>query len=255
MSPLLQARDLTVGHGAKPILSGVGLTLERGEVLCLLGPNGAGKTTLFRSLMGLLPVLGGEVRLREAALPTLSRREIAARLAYVPQALTTPFAFRAIDLMLMAAAARLGPFAQPGRAERERALAAMATLGIADLAEAEITRLSGGQRQMVLIARAMAQGAEAVVMDEPTASLDFANRIRVGRAIRQLADDGTGVILSTHDPDQAAALGDRALLVGRGSALAMGKVAEVMTPATLSELYGIPVRRELLTDGALHFRG
>ena len=113
----------------------------------------------------------------------------------------------------------------------------------------------GGQRQMVLIARALAQGAGVIVIYEPTASLDIANRIRVGQAIRRLAGRGTAVILSPHDPDQAADLGDHALLVGRGEMLAAGPVAGVMTAERLSALYDVPLRREELPDGALQFRG
>lgn len=255
MTPLLQARGLTVGHGNRPVLSGIDLSLEPGQVLCLLGPNGAGKTTLFRTLLGLLPPLAGEILLEGRPLAPMPRTEVARALAHVPQALSTPFAFRALDLVLMGASAHLGPFARPGRAEALRAMDAMETLGIAGLAGEEITRLSGGQRQMILIARALAQGARTVVMDEPTASLDFANRIRVGRAIRSMADRGTAVILSTHDPDQAAALGECALLVGRGRVLASGKIADVMTGTKLTALYDIRVRREELSDGALHFRG
>ncbi len=255
VTPLVAAQGLAVGHAGRAVLSGIDLVLEPGRILCLLGPNGAGKTTLFRTLLGLLPPIAGTLTLGGAPLSGLSRRAVAERLAHVPQGLSTPFAWAALDLVMMGAAVRLGPLARPGRAEEARARQAMADLGIADLAGAEVTRLSGGQRQMVLIARALAQGAAAVVMDEPTASLDFANRIRVGRAIRQLADTGTGVILSTHDPDQAAALGDTALLAGQGGVLAAGPVAEVLTSERLTALYGIAVRRETLPDGALHFRG
>ena len=254
MTPLVEAQGLGVGHNGHPVLGGINLRLDAGRVLCLLGPNGAGKTTLFRSLLGLLPPLSGRVLLGGADLQNLTRAEVAAHLAHVPQSLQTPFAWRALDLVLMGAAARLGPLSRPGRAEEARAHAAMADIGIADLAGAEITRLSGGQRQMVLIARAIAQDAQAIVMDEPTASLDFANRIRVGQAIRLLATRGTGVILSTHDPDQAATLADTVLLVAKGGPIAHGPVAEVMQPETLSRLYGIPVRREMLADGSLHFR-
>ncbi|VDC30612.1 ABC transporter ATP-binding protein [Pseudogemmobacter humi] len=255
MIPLLQTRGLSVGHRGRPVLSGIDLSLGPGQVLCLLGPNGAGKTTLFRTLLGLLPAVAGDVLLEGQPLAMMPRSRIACLLAHVPQSLSTPFAFRALDLVLMGAAIRLGPFARPGAAETLRATEAMETLGIAALAEEEITRLSGGQRQMVLIARALAQGARTVVMDEPTASLDFANRIRVGRAIRDLADRGTAVILSTHDPDQAATLGDRALLVGRGQVLGDGPVRGVMTAERLSALYEVPVHREALSGGGLHFRG
>lgn len=252
--PLIDARGLTVGHGRRALVAGIDLTLTPGEVLCLLGPNGVGKTTLFRTLLGLTPALAGAITVAGHPIADLSRARIAAHLALVPQALTTPFAFRALDIVLMGAAARLGPFARPGAAERAQADAALATLGLSDLAETAVTRLSGGQRQLVLIARALAQGARAVLMDEPTASLDFANRLRVEEAIRALAAMGTGVILTTHDPDQAARLGHRALLLGPGGVICCGPVAEVMTEATLARLYGVAVTQERLADGALHHR-
>ncbi|WP_232419504.1 ABC transporter ATP-binding protein [Paracoccus sp. N5] len=219
----------------------------------MLGPNGAGKTTLFRTLLGLIPALSGQVLLGADPIARLSRRQIAARLAHVPQALANPFAFTALDIVLMGAAARLGAFAHPGRPETARAMAAMQDLGIADLAAADLARLSGGQRQLVLIARALAQDAAALVMDEPTASLDFANRRHVGQAIRRLAGTGRGVILSSHDPDHAAALADEVLLVNRAGVLALGPAPEVMTAANLSRLYGIAIDRTEAADGRLHF--
>lgn len=253
MTPLLEARDLAIGHAGRALVSGLGFALPPGRVLCVLGPNGAGKTTLFRTLLGLIPPVSGQVRLGGAPLADLSRASVAARLAHVPQALANPFAFAALDIVLMGAAARLGPFARPGRAETARALEAMRRLGIAHLAPARIGRLSGGQRQMVLIARALAQQASALVMDEPTASLDLANRRQVGRAILDLAGAGCGIILSSHDPDHAAALADQVLLLGRDGLVACGPVAETMTEAALSRLYGTPVSRQNFADGRLHF--
>lgn len=253
VTPLVRARGLAIGHRGKPLIRGIGLRLDAGQVLCLLGPNGAGKTTLFRTLLGLIPPLAGEIALDGQPLACLSRARIASHLAHVPQSLATPFAFTALDIVLMGASAGLGPFDRPGPAQTDRALAAMETMGIADLAPADVTRLSGGQRQLVLIARALAQDARAIVMDEPTASLDFANRIKVGQAIRRLADRGIGVILSSHDPDQAAALGDHALLINREGLLARGPVGETLTAENLSRLYGIAVRRERGRDGRLRF--
>ena len=253
MTPLIEARDLAVGHGGKSLIAGIDLRLEPGRVLCLLGPNGAGKTTLFRTLLGLIPPVAGQIVIAGQPLAIMPRVQIARHLAHVPQALTTPFAFAALDIVLMGAAAGLGPFSRPGKPETDRAITALERLGIADLARSEVTRLSGGQRQLVLIARALAQDAAAIIMDEPTASLDFANRILVGDAIRRLANLGTGVVLSSHDPDQAAALGDHALLVNRGGPIASGPVSQTLTAANLSRLYGIAVHRETGSNGRLHF--
>ena len=253
MEPLIAAEGLGIGHAGRLLVSNLSLRVKGGEVLCLLGPNGAGKTTLFRSLLGLIPVIAGEVRLSGTPIRQLSRSEIATRLAHVPQALTCPFAFTARDIVLMGASARLGAFARPGRHEEARATAALASLGIADLAGQEVSRLSGGQRQLVLISSAIAQEAQAIIMDEPTASLDFANRRQVEAAIRGLAARGVAVVLSTHDPDQAAGLGDQALLLARGMLIASGPVDHVMQPEILSRLYGTAVQRVDKPGGGTHF--
>lgn len=247
--PLIEARDLSVGHAGLPVLRGVGLRHHGGRVVCLLGPNGVGKTTLFRTLLGLIPPISGDILLSGRPLATLSPRERAAYLAYVPQSLTSPFAYSALDIVLMGAAARLGPFARPGPVEVQAAMGALEHLGIADLAQRDVTRLSGGQRQLVLVARALAQATPTVVMDEPTASLDLANRRRVEAAIRDLAGAGSLVILSTHDPNQAALLAEEALLVGHGGILAAGPSQQVLTAELLSQLYGTELRQGRRADG------
>lgn len=251
---LLAATGLVVGHRGKAALAGVDLAVGRGEVLGLLGPNGVGKTTLFRSLLGLLPLLGGAVSLGGAALEQLGRQEIARRIAYVPQGANLPFAFSARDIVLMGRSATLGTFATPTARDRQAAEAALARLGIADLAGTAMTRLSGGQQQMVLIARALAQEAPLLVMDEPTASLDLANRKRIEDLVLGLARDGIGIILSTHDPDQAARLCAEVVLLHQGRMLGAGPMRETLTPEALSRLYGTLVRRERLSDDSLHFR-
>ncbi|WP_226627651.1 ABC transporter ATP-binding protein [Alloyangia pacifica] len=244
----LEARGLAIGHGGQRIGEGLSLALGAQEVICLLGPNGCGKTTLFKTLLGLLPRLGGTLELDVRDIARLSRREIARAVACVPQAHTPPFPFEVLEVVLMGRTARIGAFGQPSRQDREIALDALERLGIAELAGRDYERLSGGQRQLVLIARALAQEAPLIVMDEPTASLDFGNRLVV---LERIADLGRtrGVILSTHDPDQALALSARVLAMSGGRMLASGPAAEVLTPARLTQIYGVPLTVEETPSG------
>ena len=252
---MLSARDLAIGHDGKLIGSGLSLDVRPGEILCLLGPNGCGKTTLFKTLLGLIPSLGGEVRVDGASLARMSRAQIAHAIAYVPQQHAPPFPYEAIEIVLMGRTARLGAFAQPGAADRRVAESALERLGIADLARRDYSRLSGGQRQLVLIARALAQEAPLLVMDEPTASLDFGNQARVLADVAKLARDADtderGVILSTHDPDQAFSLGADVLLMRDGEIVGRGRPEEALTGETLSAVYGVPVSVERTESGRL----
>ncbi|MEJ2513832.1 MAG: ABC transporter ATP-binding protein [Gammaproteobacteria bacterium] len=245
----LECRDLAFGYPGKRVGEHVSLAVGPGEVLCLLGPNGSGKTTLFRTLLGLLPAQGGEVFLGGDAMPGLARQEIARRIAYVPQGHVPPFPFAVEEVVLMGRTARLGTFAQPGPADREAALNALDILGIRDLAGADYTRLSGGQRQLVLVARALAQEAPLLVMDEPTASLDFSNQAVVLKELVRLADSGLGIVLSTHDPDHALSMGTRVALLKSGRLVADGTPGDVLTGDHLSQVYGIPVGVERLPSG------
>ena len=247
----LAAEGLAIGHGGVPLGRDLALSVGPGEILCLLGPNGCGKTTLFRTLLGLLPPLGGEVRLGDRPIAALRRAEIARRISYVPQAHAPPFPFEALEVVLMGRTARLGAFGQPGRADRDAAQAALDRLGIGALAGRDYSQLSGGQRQLVLIARALAQEAPLIVMDEPTASLDFGNQAQVLTEIAGLVHGagGQGVILSTHDPDQALALGARVALMQDGRIRAEGAAEAVLTGPALSAVYGVPVTVETTATG------
>lgn len=172
----LQAIGLGFGYPGKPVGRNVDLSVGPGEVVCLLGPNGSGKTTLFRTMLGLIPAQAGTILLDGVPLGTLART-----IAYIPQAQSSQFSYSVLDIALMGRAAHLGPFSAPGSNDMDVAREALATLGIASLPESDYVQISGGQRQLVLIARALAQAAPLLLMDEPTASLDFGNQALVLR--------------------------------------------------------------------------
>ncbi|MFC7335026.1 ABC transporter ATP-binding protein [Rhodocista pekingensis] len=243
---LLETRALAFGYPGRTVGAGVELSLAAGEVLCLLGPNGSGKTTLFKTLLGLLPARSGRVLLHGDDIARLARDEIARRVALVPQHATAGFPFTVAELVLMGRAPHIGPFRTPGPADHAAAAEAIGLMGIGHLAGRPCTRLSGGERQLALIARALAQGAPLLVLDEPTSSLDFGNQVRVLERIRALKAEGRAIILSTHDPAQAHALADRVALLDGGRIAALGPPETVATAAALERLYGVGVTVERL---------
>jgi iron complex transport system ATP-binding protein len=238
---LLRVQNLAYGYGDRAIGRNVSFNLGAGEVLCLLGPNGGGKTTLLKTLLGLLPSQAGRIALKDADLFRLSRAAIARVIASVPQAHSAFFPFTVRDVVVMGRASRLGLFAAPGPSDDAAAEQALATLGIGHLAEKIYTEISGGERQLVLIARALSGEPDLLIMDEPTASLDFGNQARVLGQVRRLARGGIGVMFSTHDPDHALLCADRIVALHGGQLVADGPPSTTITPALLRLLYGIDV--------------
>ena len=237
----MRRHDLAIGYPRRRVGSGFELEIRAGEVLALLGPNASGKTTLLKTLLGLLPPLAGDVLLHGKPLADLPLRERARQLAYVPQAAGTGFGFLVREVVLMGRTAHGALLARPSARDFEAVDAALERLAIESLAQRPITELSGGERQLALVARALAQEPRAVVLDEPTASLDFGNQGRVLREIRRLAESGLAVLFTTHDPNQALRVADRVLLVRSGAQLAHGPAQQLLTAANLQALYGAPV--------------
>jgi iron complex transport system ATP-binding protein len=235
---VLCAEDLRCGYGGVDIVHDVSFTVSAGEVLCVLGPNGAGKTTLFKSLLGFLPLRGGRVRLAGRDLGSWKRRELARVVAYVPQAHTSPFPFTVAEVVLMGRTPALGIAGSPGRADVLVADENMARLGIAHLADRPFSRISGGERQMVLIARALTQEPALLMMDEPTSNLDLGNQVRVLRQIRLLAAAGLAIVMISHTPDHAFSVATTAALLQQDGTLQVGTPEDIVTPAGLATAYG-----------------
>ena len=247
----LQARDIRFSYGDHEVLRGVSFEASPGEFLSVLGPNGVGKSTLFRCILGLLTPSAGSIAIDGRGTAGMSASELARRIAYIPQSHSPVFNYSVADMVLMGTTSRVGRFASPGRAQQALAEESMERLGIADLAASGYQSISGGQRQMVLIARALAQQARILIMDEPSSSLDFGNRIRVMQTVKRLTGEGYTVIQSTHDPDQAFFYSDRILAMKDGGILADGTPKEILCKEVISELYGTEVDIYSLRDDSV----
>ncbi len=246
---MLAVDSLDFGFPGRTVGRDVSFTLEAGDVLCVLGPNGGGKTTLFRTLLGLLEPHAGSIQLGSSPLKTLSRAEIAKRVGYVPQGHSAYFAYTVLEFVLMGRTAHVGVFASPGKQDYAVANRALESLGIAQLADQPVTEISGGERQLALVARALAQEPKLLVLDEPTASLDFGNQVRVLERIGALAGSGIAILFSSHDPDHAFLCARRALLLAEGRVLETGTPREVIRSDTLERMYGVTVQVLPLAGG------
>jgi len=237
---MFEARNVSCGYGTNTILENISFSLEAGELMCLLGPNGVGKTTLFRTLLGSLKRLSGEILFRGEEISKLSLRHFARKIAYVPQAHTPPFPFRVIDVVTMGRTPHFCVFSSPSAHDVEVAGEAMWTMNIEHLREKSYTEISGGERQLVLVARALAQEAELLFMDEPTSNLDFGNQIRVLEHIRAIVKkQKIGVILTTHSPNHALTYATKVAVIGRDKSFAAGTPDEVISEQYLRETYRV----------------
>lgn len=241
---MIRARQLAYRYGRDRdwIFSRVDLEVEEGRVLCILGPNGIGKSTLLKCLTGLLVPRQGRVDLDGRDVAKMSRAAVARLAAYVPQFHSPVFAFSVEQVVLMGRAAHLNAFASPRPADRRKANQALKSLGIDHLARRPYTELSGGERQLVMFARVLAQEARLLLLDEPTSHLDFGNQAKVLALIRDLARRGMAVIMTSHFPDHAFWIADQAAILHGGRLSSSGTPEQVITEDRLAEVYGIQVQ-------------
>lgn len=236
---ILTLNAVDTGYRDRRVGKNINLRFLQNQVTCLLGGNGCGKTTLLKTILGLLRPLAGQVLVDDRPQRSWSRRRLAQFIGYVPQAHNGVFPFTVRQVVLMGRTAHLSMLATPGRSDRALADECLRKLGITALAERPYTQLSGGERQLVLIARALAQQPAFLIMDEPTASLDFGNQIRVLEHIAALRSQGLTILFTTHQPDQAAQIADRVVLLHGSGVYGSGETADMLTAENLAVLYDL----------------
>lgn len=242
----LEIKDLCCHYGHFQALKDVSLKLQSGRICGLLGPNGSGKTTLFRSCLKLNKISGGDILMERQSILSLSPSKLAQLASYVPQEAKMTFPFSVREVVMMGRSPRMKSFIRTSKKDRDVVDAALEDIGISHLANKMANCLSGGQRQLVLIARAVAQESSLMFLDEPTSALDFQNQIVVWKTLRKLRNQGFTIVVCTHDPNHILWFCDSVLLLKKGKVLAYGEPLTVMKQETLNQLYeGACIRGEV----------
>lgn len=226
----------------RTILKDISFSFRSGEIVSILGPNGAGKTTLLNCLANLVPLDSGSVCLNGTDIRRMRPREVAKIIGFVPQIIVPSFDFSVLEYVVTGCAPHMGTLSRPKQEHYDIAMDAIRRMGIEELTHRSYSQISGGERQQVSIARALAQRPDFILMDEPTAHLDYGNQIKVLKTVRRLKEEGYGVILTTHNPDHALLLQDQVAILDRSGILTTGLSTDVLKEAELSRLYGTDLK-------------
>lgn len=241
---MLQVRNVSCGYGKKGVVQGVSFKVEEGEFVCVLGPNGSGKTTLLKCILGLLTPTAGAILLGGKNVHQMSSAELARNMGYIPQAHTPPFPFTVRDVVMMGRTAHLSGLAMPDHKDEKIAVASLEEMNIAHLQDKKYTQISGGERQLVIIARALAQNPGILIMDEPTSSLDFGNQHTVLECMRHLSQKGMSILMVTHDPDHAFFCASKVVMIKKGQIIKVGSPTEVIAEESMQNIYNTEVKIE-----------
>lgn len=241
---IYEVSNLTFSYpqGDRKVLDGASLQLDEGEILCILGPNGAGKTTLLNCMAGLLKAESGRINICGKDIKSMREKEIASLIGYVPQIHTPAFDYKVQDFVLMGRAPKIGVFSSPGKEDEELCMNVLRSMGIDHIAHKSYMNISGGERQQAMIARTIVQEPKAILFDEPTAHLDYGNQHRVLKCVKQMAEEGYSVIITTHNPDHALMLDDKVAVVSRNGKIIQGESRDIITEDVLSEVYNIDLK-------------
>lgn len=251
MNKLVDVKNISFSYDkdSPAVFENISFSIEKGDVLCVLGPNGTGKTTLIKCINGLHKVNEGEVYLNGSSIQTLSFKDISRMVGYIPQGHVPSFPFTVFDVVLMGRSPYVNITSSPKEKDREIAMNALETLGIEDLKDKSYTNLSGGERQLVFLARVLAQEPDLLILDEPTNHLDFGNQIKLLEIIEQLSKLGLAVIMSSHYPDHAFLAASKVAIMKDKGFIDFGTPDDVLSEENLKKAYGIDVKLMELDDG------
>lgn len=240
---LLKFEHIAFGYPSSvdPVMQEFNLEIGSGTVTAILGPNGAGKTTLLHLALGWLKPQRGQILLDQRVLGSYSRRALGQWMGLVPQSEAIPFEYSLFEFVLLGRAPHLAPLAMPGKKDCEIAVDALNQVGLAELQNRSILSLSGGERQLLLLARALSQQPRLLLLDEPTSHLDLSNKGRLVHLLQELSGKGVTILFTTHEPDVASVLATHLVLMQKGQVLKTGSLEEVFTSQDLSLLYQLPV--------------
>jgi iron complex transport system ATP-binding protein len=252
MTTKIKVHDASFSYGERDIFSNLNFEVEQGDILCLLGSNGCGKTTLLRCLRGFLKLKTGRCYLDEADIFSLKSITQAQKMGFVFQESGAPFPYSVIEVVKMGRAPHLKKFASPAKHDEEIAEQALETVGIPHLRDRKFTQISGGERQLTMIARTLAQGPDVILMDEPTSALDFKNQTLILRMINKLSKQGMTIILTTHFPNHVLLYSCKVALMNNGGLISFGTADDVITEDNLKSTYGIDVRIFAVDDPIEH---
>lgn len=242
MAVILEVKNAAFSYdGRTPVFRDISFKIAEGEIFSILGSNGAGKSTLIKSMLNLMPLSEGSVLLSGKDISRLPLTAVAAATGYVPQTSQTVFPFSVFEFVLMGRAPHISIFRTPGRSDIRMTHQTLEKTGIAHLAEKSVSEISGGERQMVTLARAVNQRPRLLFLDEPTSHLDISNQIKVLSMLESLSKEGISVIMTTHFPDHGFLLSQRIALIYGGRLLAVGEAGSVISPGNLFKAYGVPI--------------
>ena len=242
MAVKIAVHSASFSYGQKTVWQNISFDVEKGETLSILGPNGCGKTTLLNCIHGNLKLKDGDIRIDDQDIQSINVMEIAQKIGYVFQEHSAPFPYSSLQIVKMGRAPHLGIFQSPTFQDTAMALKVMEDMGISHLAYRRYTELSGGERQLVLIARTLCQDPEIILFDEPTSHLDFKNQALVLQTLSRLAAKGFTIIMTSHFPNHAWLLSSKVAMMRPSGFVAVGLAEEVMTEENLSDTYGMHIK-------------